>query len=750
MPNDYLRLNDDNINIEKAQNLIAIIEDKRKDPVYRKDLQNESSLFAELFKAFKDFFSNLGKPTIQKRYQKIGSPARSEDYNQTSLELFNDINLAYKEANSLSTVMVKNFNYSEAERQMLRNKVKQLNSDSIDYFLATPSSKTQTLFGTDTFNNNSKIDTAKLTSGYSAAQLIAGQGIITLKRKGNIDRSSTVLTVTGLQESVTAWNPSTSTGAYEGLFWAKKTAMRPEGTGLHLEYASNGNTLFELGAPEEEKVKTRMKMFDSNPDTFWEIEYVTDLIVGYRDTTSGKQISVAEFNALFNNTVSSPNVQLAGNTVVTGQYGSLIENYVPVTQTAIVSYLNVNFTVNLTRTELLNWISLNPNNFGEKDYIQILSIETSEDGSTFTKLEGFDDNEYNITITGTANRELNSDLVNETLSPDKFKYAGQGIWLFAPRKVSSLRFTIRQPQSYIQPYDVLMVQTSQTVTTTTTTTSWFGLFSDTSTSSQTYTNNIQVPYLLGQVCGFDVHSLDGGGQISAQGGPDIAAIVGGAVGGAIAGGLIEGALAGAVFGPVGAVIGGILGLVFGSLFGSSESSSSVGPQTISNQWTQTLYDKARFAIGVRDIELYSYTFDTQSEVISMPYTSPKPISKVSLTVDETIPKEFYANSVDASNDWIKYYISVNDGVSWSRISPSTHRDTLSEDGINMVPQIININSDIIPANRKNPLAYIDTASTVYDIRFRAVLLRPTDITDSESFTPYLSSYSLQLYPLGGL
>ena len=68
MANEYLRLQDTQMNIEKARNVIAVIEDKRKDDI--KDVQSENNLFKELWKAFKNFFTKLGKPTLQKRLQK--------------------------------------------------------------------------------------------------------------------------------------------------------------------------------------------------------------------------------------------------------------------------------------------------------------------------------------------------------------------------------------------------------------------------------------------------------------------------------------------------------------------------------------------------------------------------------------------------------------------------------------------------------------------------------------------------------
>ena len=210
--NEYLRLTDTNLNIKKAENYIAIIEQKRKDIDDKKDIQDESSLFSQLYKAFKDFFVNLGKPTLQKRFQKVGSPARSKDYNDTMHEIYNDVNVAYSEVDSLSSVMVKNFNYSEAERQMLLNKIRKLSSTSIDYSFYSGGAKTGALHGTDDFVDSTKIDYTKISPGAHAAELVSNQGVITLKRLTNINRSPSVTKVTGIKESIPSWNAAAETG----------------------------------------------------------------------------------------------------------------------------------------------------------------------------------------------------------------------------------------------------------------------------------------------------------------------------------------------------------------------------------------------------------------------------------------------------------------------------------------------------------------------------------------------------------
>jgi hypothetical protein len=732
MANEYLRLNDVQLNKQKAENILAIIEDKRKDGILKKEIQSESSLFSELFNAFKDFFSNLGKPTIKKRLFKEGSPARSGDFNDTMVEINNDIHVAYKEVDSLSSVVVKDFNYSEVERQMLLNKVRKLGSDTTDYSLYASGAKSQSIFASDSFIDGSKIDYAFISSGVDPAELVTGQGVVTLKRTGNIDKNFLVHKVAGIKESIPAWDPSKEMGGYEGLYFGVKNEARPEGGSWHITYSLDGQGLYEHGASEVENMPNRLKMFDNNPDTFWEVEIITSPISGYKDKVTGKQISVAEFNALVENDISSAGVVVTGGTVTTGESGSLIERYIPISGTSSGQYLTCSLMVSLSELSIINWISLNPNNFGHEMYLEIVSIQTSEDGKVFSELEGFDDHEFETVLTPQANSELNPLEVKDTLSPDKFKYAGLGVWTFSPRKVKSIRFDLRQTKAYIKDYDVVVVEVERTVTTTTTTSKFFGLSKSSSTSSKTVRKNVEIPYLTGLVCGYDVMSLEPG-QIGTS---------------------IKGNWANKVSDFLSNIpIVNIIGSVIGGLFGSTKTTStSVSPQKINRQWTTTKSDRSRFAIGIRDINLYSYKFAAISEIVSKSYSSPAPIAKLTLTVDEQIPTIFYSDPsrIGTDNDWIKYFISVNNGASWSRISPMQHRSTVSEDGVNFVPEIININSDVAREDRDNPLAYIDTSDPAYEVRLKAVLSRPTDINDADSYTPALSQYNLQIYPLGGL
>ena len=744
MSNEYLRNNDSKINTMQAENLLAKIEADRKDDDIAVSMQGKDSLWEQLYAAFKEFFSKLGQPTIKKRLWKVGLPPISSSYNNTMREIRDDITVAYSEESALANVVTRDFNYSEASRQSLLNKVKKLASISIDYSLYTRGIQSQSLYGVDDFSISSKIDYSKLGDDEIPADIITNEGVITLKRTGSINLSPEVNSVTGIQESIINWDPNTETGGYEGLYFGKKNEARPEGGKWHVAYSPDGNGLYDVGATEEDLLAKRLMMFDDNPDTFWEVEQIGNPIVGYDNKYSAEVNSSAEYQSLVSDESTSPNVDIYGNIVVSDSTTNSINKFFPSNQEGTPG-LVVNFTVFFPEAVIANWINLVPHNFGQTSYMEILSIQTSNDGQSFSKIDAFDNKEDDNIINSEANAILNPADTEAIMSPDEFKYAGQGIWAFSPRKIKAIKFYIRQPSPYINPYDILRVTVERTVTTTTTTKTWYGKKKE-STDRRVVQEDVDIPYLTGQVTGFDVMDLEPSDiDISAVDTTAIAGVAGSIVGG-ITGAIIAGASVG---GPVGALIGALIG----SLFGSKKTvETTVGPQTISKQWVIEKTDKERYSIGIRDININSYTYAESSAVVSKEYFSPKPISKIMLEVDEVIPKVFYTSSglEGTENEWIKYYVSVDNGVSWNRISPRHHKDTVSSDGINLVPEIININSDITIEDRGNPLAYMDVDQPVYAARIKAVLFRPTDIDSAINYTPVLSRYALQLYPFGGL
>jgi hypothetical protein len=195
------------------------------------------------------------------------------------------------------------------------------------------------------------------------------------------------------------------------------------------------------------------------------------------------------------------------------------------------------------------------------------------------------------------------------------------------------------------------------------------------------------------------------------------------------------------------------GAVLNGLFGKKVSREVT--QTVKDSgwkvvktWLQPEFDKIRYAIGIRELSFAQFRYEKVSEVVSKPWSSPKDISKVTLIVDEFIPPQF-----EPGPAYIEYYIKPEiENQDWIRINPIGARTIYNDKG-NIVPRIINFNTEK-PVNSRIEDAYINTKEQIKSIRFRAVLMRPDTVTESDtsadSYTPILKSYRLALFPRGGL
>lgn len=142
------------------------------------------------------------------------------------------------------------------------------------------------------------------------------------------------------------------------------------------------------------------------------------------------------------------------------------------------------------------------------------------------------------------------------------------------------------------------------------------------------------------------------------------------------------------------------------------------------------FEANRMMIGIRDLSFSIYTYKSESEYVSVNYTSKKPIESVTITADEYIPDSF-----DTNKDWVRYYISVNDGAEWHPIIP-----------IGLYKQVgysrYLINSGVSKEFRSSDIGYIETANEVHNIKVKIEMDRPTDTQDIEYFSPIVYEYKL--------
>lgn len=194
--------------------------------------------------------------------------------------------------------------------------------------------------------------------------------------------------------------------------------------------------------------------------------------------------------------------------------------------------------------------------------------------------------------------------------------------------------------------------------------------------------------------------------------------------------------------------------IVNALFGkkvsvSTQTTASDTGWNIIKTWNQPQFDVIRYALGIKELEVSQFTYEQVSEIVSIPWSSPKEIVKISLYVDQFIPNEF-----PAGDSYIKYYIKVDDqSTEWTRINPIGLPTVFNEDGT-IVPRIISFNIEK-PINSRLEESYIYIDKPVKTVRFRAVLSRPDTITNNpevsaDAYTPILKSYKLIMIPKGGL
>jgi len=101
--------------------------------------------------------------------------------------------------------------------------------------------------------------------------------------------------------------------------------------------------------------------------------------------------------------------------------------------------LVLDLTINLGQNQIINSITINPNNFGTRTQVEIVSLDTSLNGKDFLSIKD------EIPI---ADFLVQDEENVFSLAPSTSKYAGQGIYTFTPRKTRYIRCILRQSTAY--------------------------------------------------------------------------------------------------------------------------------------------------------------------------------------------------------------------------------------------------------------------------------------------------------------
>lgn len=148
---------------------------------------------------------------------------------------------------------------------------------------------------------------------------------------------------------------------------------------------------------------------------------------------------------------------------------------------------------------------------------------------------------------------------------------------------------------------------------------------------------------------------------------------------------------------------------------------------------QEAVDGFRYSIGIGEVDIRYRKYVETGTYISKTFVSEKPIRQLTLNTNDYIPKTFTDLPQATDTDFIKYYISFDDGNEWHDIAPR-HK---AHNG----PCTIMVNSNAAVLNRNPNVSYLDMLTDPYTFKVKIELKRPTDIVDE---TPIVYDYHVDI------
>lgn len=175
------------------------------------------------------------------------------------------------------------------------------------------------------------------------------------------------------------------------------------------------------------------------------------------------------------------------------------------------------------------------------------------------------------------------------------------------------------------------------------------------------------------------------------------------------------------------------------------------------------FEGFRWCIGIRDIEIWSCEYEEEGELVTFPFFFDKALDKISLNVNQNIPQMFSENP-ELSYEWLKYFISIDDGTTWHPITPLQHQ-VLSDEQPPKIYTVRTVESSKQKLEQKD--AYLESEYPVYSLRLKVLGRRPNDYTvegfmlkdyasapqSANSFTqasPLLTGYNFNLQTISNV
>ena len=160
---------------------------------------------------------------------------------------------------------------------------------------------------------------------------------------------------------------------------------------------------------------------------------------------------------------------------------------------------------------------------------------------------------------------------------------------------------------------------------------------------------------------------------------------------------------------------------------------TIPESTIDRKSNSEIIDAYRYMIGIREIRMPSCSFANHSEYISKVFKTDENITSIMLETDEYIPGD--------NPDILKYFISVDNGNTWYKITPiqrayeGVYKYFINNDSI---MNLLTNNSDKFKAQNLSVL------SNTRQVQLKISMDKPVDIDNADFATPIVYSYKLKV------
>ncbi|MHA2062781.1 MAG: hypothetical protein ACXABY_00130 [Candidatus Thorarchaeota archaeon] len=474
-----------------------------------------SEILGEALAVFKRFYQEMGDPEFTPHPLETGDTPRSETYNLNFSQISSDVSRFYSDVEALADAQLKSFNYAKIANEELVKRADALASMVLDLKILSDFTRGDVLIAGDDFRTLDSVD-LNIATGSAKAEKMFGAGGMSLKRKDNRNLVDATTNVEVFPLAPTTSNDSSEVNRqptpgnlkrfYEGNYYNFMGQARPEGGQFNIkfllkpvegtepvrtddtkvtgkrttttttviddssQYANeNAGYFVELGASEEDRVIARTKMFDGDPSTFWEAEYVyhinSPLIDDIIDETSVESDSNTDEKG------HKDNLPRTVSVVVDFKEAERVAKSYDFDGRDLIADMVITFNDQVP----INYLIIDPILFGSNAFIEVLDVSTaSEEEGQFVSVDGWNNVRYAKTITPEANEFLNDVQVGQLLSPSRFEYTGKGVFPFPTRIARRLKVRLKMDNPVPTPYEryyVLMrnqLDTNITVRTSTT------------------------------------------------------------------------------------------------------------------------------------------------------------------------------------------------------------------------------------------------------------------------------------------